>query len=73
VVNNVTIADVAASAGVSAATVAQVLSRPSRVSAVIRSRVLDAIDQLGYIPEPDAAGLLRQKRTESAPVTIRLT
>jgi DNA-binding LacI/PurR family transcriptional regulator len=70
VVNNVTIDDVAARAGVSAATVSQALNRPARVSASTRRRVLEAISQLGYIPERESAGRVRQKRPESAPVTI---
>lgn len=69
-VNNVTIDDVAASAGVSASTVSQTLNRPDRVSAGTRSRVLAAISQLGYVPEREIAQRARQERPDSAPVTI---
>jgi LacI family transcriptional regulator len=45
-----TIRDVALRAGVSAGTVSNVLNRPSYVSAETRQRVLDAIDELGFVP-----------------------
>ena len=45
-----TIHDVAQRAGVSAGTVSNVLNRPSYVSADTRQRVLDAIDELGFVP-----------------------
>jgi len=45
-----TIHDVARQAGVSAGTVSNVLNRPSYVSADTRQRVLDAIQDLGFVP-----------------------
>ncbi len=55
----VTIADVAATAGVGAGTVSRVLNNSPRVSADTRSRVLEAIEQLDYRPSPLARGLSR--------------
>lgn len=53
----VTIADVAAHAGVGAGTVSRVLNNSPRVSATTRARVLKAIEQLNYRPNPMARGL----------------
>jgi LacI family transcriptional regulator len=55
----VTIADVAAEAGVGASTVSRVLNGSTRVSAGTRARVLAAIDLLDYRPSPLAQGLSR--------------
>jgi LacI family transcriptional regulator len=55
----VTIADVAARAGVGAGTVSRVLNESPRVSAATRARVLAAIDDLDYRPNPLAQGLSR--------------
>jgi len=55
----VTIADVAARAGVGAGTVSRVLNNSPRVRAATRSRVLAAIDALDYRPNPLAQGLSR--------------
>jgi LacI family transcriptional regulator len=54
VANNVTIYDVAAHAGVSISTVSQTLNRPGRVTAATRDRVLEAIEELGYVPKAAA-------------------
>lgn len=53
-VSNVTIYDVAAHAGVSISTVSQTLNRPARVTPRTRSRVLEAIERLGYVPKAAA-------------------
>ena len=45
-----TIRDVAARAGVSAATVSRVFSRPESVTVETRRRVLSAADELRYAP-----------------------
>jgi DNA-binding LacI/PurR family transcriptional regulator len=53
----VTIGDVAAHAGVGAATVSRVLNDSPKVSAPTRARVLEAIEALNYRPSPLARGL----------------
>lgn len=55
----VTIADVAARAGVGAGTVSRVLNDSPRVSESTRTRVLAAIEVLDYRPNPLARGLSR--------------
>ena len=55
----VTIADVAAAAGVGAGTVSRVLNNSPRVRTETRARVLAAIDHLDYRPSPLARGLSR--------------
>jgi LacI family transcriptional regulator len=55
----VTIADVAAHAGVGAGTVSRVLNDSPRVSEHTRARVLAAIEVLDYRPNPLAQGLSR--------------
>ena len=55
----VTIADVAAHAGVGAGTVSRVLNDSPRVSESTRARVLAAIEVLDYRPNPLARGLSR--------------
>jgi LacI family transcriptional regulator/LacI family repressor for deo operon, udp, cdd, tsx, nupC, and nupG len=54
-----TIRDVAARAGVSAATVSRVFSRPEAVTLETRRRVLTAADELRYAPHPVARSLAR--------------
>lgn len=54
----VTIADVAARAGVGAGTVSRVLNDRPKVSPTTRARVLAAIDELEYQPSPLARGLV---------------
>lgn len=51
------IAEVAALAGVSKATASRALSGAGYVSAGARERVLDAVQQLGYVPASNAVGL----------------
>jgi LacI family transcriptional regulator len=53
-----TVADVAARAGVSRATVSYAFTQPDRVSPELRRRVLEAADELGYVGN-DAARRLR--------------
>ncbi len=55
----VTIADVAARAGVGASTVSRVLNDSPRVSEATRARVLEAIEVLDYRPNPLARALSR--------------
>lgn len=54
-----TIADVAKHAGVGLGTVSRVLNGSAQVRASTRARVLEAIDALGYRPNPMARGLSR--------------
>ena len=51
------IADVAALAGVSTASVSRVINGSDRVGEATRQRVLDAIEQLGYVPDAAARAL----------------
>lgn len=55
-----TIYDVATRAGVSISTVSHTLNRPQRVHAETRQRVLDAIDELGYVPKATAVAHARK-------------
>src|SRR5918998_6666178 len=55
----VTLADVAAHAGVGAATVSRVMNDSPRVSPATRARVLASVEQLRYRPNPLARGLSR--------------
>jgi DNA-binding LacI/PurR family transcriptional regulator len=52
-----TIAKVAKHAGVSPTTVSHVINHADRVSARLRERVLNAIDELGYVPNRQAQSL----------------
>ena len=52
-----TIAKVAERAGVSRTTVSHVMNHAERVSKPLRDRVLAAIDELGYAPNPQAQSL----------------
>lgn len=56
-----TIDDVASDAGVSTATVSRVLNRPDAVSDELRTRVLDAVARLGYVPHAGARALKLQR------------
>jgi len=55
-----TIYDVASRAGVSISTVSHTLNRPQRVNAATRQRVLEAIDELGYVPKATAMAHARK-------------
>ena len=55
----VTIHDVARHAGVAVATVSRVMNNTGQVRAETRSRVLSAVDALGYRPNRNARGLAR--------------
>jgi DNA-binding LacI/PurR family transcriptional regulator len=56
----VTIYEVAAQAGVSITTVSHVLNRPDRVGAATRQRVLDVVDELGFMPKLAAVAQARK-------------
>ncbi|MBI9050640.1 MAG: LacI family DNA-binding transcriptional regulator [Anaerolineaceae bacterium] len=49
-----TIYDVAKMSGVSISTISRVLNAPEKVNTETRQRVIDAIDQLGFVPKADA-------------------
>jgi DNA-binding LacI/PurR family transcriptional regulator len=61
VVEHATIYDVASRAGVSISTVSHTLNRPHRVNADTRRRVLEAIDELGYVPKATAIAHARKE------------
>lgn len=61
--------DVARRAGVSAATVSRVLSRPGVVSPGTRRRVLETVEALGYTPSA-VARHLRTRRSDKLLVTV---
>lgn len=56
-----TIIDVAKAAGVSIATVSRVLNNYQHVRPILRSRVLEAMDRLGYVPNQQARRLVGAK------------
>jgi LacI family transcriptional regulator len=58
----VTLYDVARLAGVSTATVSRVVHGQDRVRDVTRARVLEIIDQLGYVPDGAAQSLSRRRK-----------
>jgi DNA-binding LacI/PurR family transcriptional regulator len=64
-----TISKVAQRAGVSRTTVSHVLNHAHRVSKPLRERVLQAIDDLGYVPNPQAQSL-RTGRTNTVAMLI---
>lgn len=55
--DKVTISDVARRVGVATSTVSRALTRPGRVSAGLRERVIAAVAELGYHPNPQARSL----------------
>ncbi|GGO82796.1 transcriptional regulator [Marinobacterium nitratireducens] len=57
----VTLSDVASMAGVSSMTVSRALNDPERVSEQVRSRVREAVEALGYIPNRAARSLAGQR------------
>lgn len=65
----VRLSDVATVAGVSTATVSRVLRRPDMVSADVRQRILQIIEELGYVANP-AARALASARTNVIGILI---
>lgn len=63
------IADIAAAAGVSTATVSRVLNTPSMVRPELRGRVQEALRMLGYVPH-GAARALASRRSRSVGVLV---
>lgn len=66
---NPTVEDVARIAGVSRATASRVVNNDSRVSPQARAAVLDAVKQLGYVPNRAARSLMT-RRSDSIGVVI---
>jgi len=58
--DKVTIYEVARRAGVSIATVSHVINRPERVNSSTRDRVMDVVDELGFVPKHTAVSLARK-------------
>lgn len=67
--NRITLRDVAREANVSAITVSRTLRQPDTVSVEVRERVKDAVERLGYVPDP-AARALASARTDIIGVVI---
>ncbi|MGC8970733.1 MAG: LacI family DNA-binding transcriptional regulator [bacterium] len=65
----INILDVAKRAGVSPATVSRVLNKTAKVSPELTKRVLSAVSELNYVPDPFAHGM-RTKRTKSIGLII---
>ena len=59
--NRVTVYDVAEKAQVSISTVSRALNAPNKVSPPTRTRVLTAIDELGYVPKAEAVERARRR------------
>lgn len=67
----VTIKDVAKYAGVSPSTVSRVVSNKGTISEETRKRILDAIDELGYVPNYSARSLVNSSSDTIAVVVSR--
>lgn len=68
-IRKATMRDVSRLAGVSQMTVSRVLAEPDRVTDITRKRVMEAIDQLGYVPDR-VAGSLSSRRTNFVTVIL---
>jgi LacI family transcriptional regulator, galactose operon repressor len=69
----VTILDVAALAGVNAATVSRTLNRPEMVAPPTRRRVEDAVQELGFVPNRAARGLITGRTGNIAVIVPDIT
>ncbi|MGR3494315.1 LacI family DNA-binding transcriptional regulator [Citreimonas sp.] len=58
-----TLADVAAMAGTSTITVSRALRHPGMVSEALRARITQAVEALGYVPNPAATALASRRTT----------
>ncbi|OYV26514.1 MAG: GntR family transcriptional regulator [Acidocella sp. 20-63-7] len=65
----VTLAEVAARAGVAPITVSRALNKPEAVSTPLRARIREAVEALGYVPN-HMAGALASARTKVIPVIV---
>lgn len=68
-----TILDVAARAGVHPATVSRTISRPDRVAPATRARVEAVIEELGYVPNRAARGLITGRTGNIAVIVPDIT
>src|SRR5690606_6651904 len=68
-----TIADVAKLAGVGAITVSRALREPERVSENLREQIQKAVDELGYVPDPNARALASARAEVFAVLVPSLT
>jgi LacI family transcriptional regulator, gluconate utilization system Gnt-I transcriptional repressor len=66
---SVTLHQVAQQVGVSAITVSRALHQPQQVSEALRTRILAAVDQLGYVPNRSAR-LLASARSKTVAVLV---
>lgn len=64
-----TLADVAGRAGTSTVTVSRALRRPNMVSEALRARIMQAVEDLGYVSDP-AASALASRRSNAIGVLI---
>jgi DNA-binding LacI/PurR family transcriptional regulator len=69
----VTILDVAARAGVHAATVSRALNRPEVVAPATRARVEEAVRELGFVPNRAARGLITGRTGNVAVIVPDIT
>jgi DNA-binding LacI/PurR family transcriptional regulator len=69
----VTLYDVASRAGVSTATVSRVVHGLDRVRDSTRARVLEVIDELGYVPDGAAQSLSRRRKEVIGLVCVERT
>ncbi len=67
--SGIRLADIAARAGVSTATVSRALNEPDKVSPDLRQRVLDTVDELNWVPHA-AAKALASHRTRTIGVIM---
>jgi LacI family transcriptional regulator len=70
---SVTLYDVASAAGVSTATVSRVVHGLDRVRDSTRARVLEVIDELGYVPDGAAQSLSRRRKEVIGLVCVERT
>jgi DNA-binding LacI/PurR family transcriptional regulator len=69
----VTILDVAARAGVHAGTVSRALTRPEKVAPATRERVEAAVEELGFVPNRAARGLITGRTGNVAVIVPDIT
>lgn len=71
--DRVTILDVAARAGVNAGTVSRALNRPELVAAATRERIERAVQELGFVPNRAARGLITGRTGNIAVIVPDIT